>query len=72
MVSIASKPQLIGNALAALPAEYRAVVRSSYYEAKTTAQIASDLHIADGAVKSMLHHAARRMLLTLQEQGAMG
>lgn len=70
MARIAANPQVIGNALAQLPAEYRTVLLSSYYEAKTTAQIAADLHTTDDAVKSMLHHAMRRVWLSVQEHAA--
>ncbi|MDT5319111.1 MAG: polymerase sigma-70 factor, subfamily, partial [Mycobacterium sp.] len=41
----------------------------SYYLAWTTAQIADDLQIAEGTVKSRLHHAVRALRLTLQEIG---
>jgi RNA polymerase sigma-70 factor (ECF subfamily) len=70
MVNAAYNRQLISEALAQLPAEYRAVLRRAYYEARSTAQIADDLHIAEGTVQSRLHHALRALLLTLQEKGA--
>jgi DNA-directed RNA polymerase specialized sigma24 family protein len=38
---------LLGDALAQLPADHRAVVRRAYQRC-TTAQIAADLHIAEG------------------------
>jgi RNA polymerase sigma-70 factor (ECF subfamily) len=69
MVNIASNQQLICEALAQLPAEYRAVIRRSHYEAQTTAHIAHDLHITEATVKSTLHYALRALLLTLQEKG---
>jgi len=37
--------------------------------AGTTAQIGADLGIAEGAVKSRLHHALRALQQTLQEMG---
>ncbi|PXX03257.1 sigma-70 family RNA polymerase sigma factor [Mycolicibacterium moriokaense] len=52
---------LLGDALAQLPADHRAVVRCAYYQGCTTAQIAADLHIAEGAVKSRLHDALRAL-----------
>src|ERR1700739_3851147 len=58
---------LIGEALAQLSTEHRAVVRRSYYLRWTTAQIAADLGIAEGTVKSKLHYALRALRLTLQE-----
>ena len=60
---------LIGDALARLSPQHRAVVRRSYYLGWTTARIADDLHIADDMVKSTLHHAMRALRLTLQEMG---
>jgi RNA polymerase sigma-70 factor (ECF subfamily) len=58
---------LIGDALAQLSAEHRAVVWRSYYLGWTTAQIADDLHLAEGTVKSRLHYALLALRLTLQE-----
>jgi RNA polymerase sigma-70 factor (ECF subfamily) len=60
---------LITDALAQLSPEHRAVVRRSYYQGWTTAQIAEDLQIAEGTVKSRLHYAMRALRLTLQEMG---
>ena len=60
---------LIADALAQLSAEHRAVISRSYYWGWTTAQIAADLGIAEGTVKSRLHYAVRAMRLTLQELG---
>jgi RNA polymerase sigma-70 factor (ECF subfamily) len=58
---------LIRDALAQLPADHRAVVRRAYYQGHTTAQIAADLHIAEGSVKSRLHDALRELRLQLRE-----
>jgi RNA polymerase sigma-70 factor, ECF subfamily len=60
---------LIGNALARLTPEHRAVVRRSYLQGWTTAQIAADLRISDGTVKSRLHYALRALRLVLGEMG---
>lgn len=60
---------LIGKAMSQLSAEHRAVIRRSYYLGWTTAQIAADLHIAEGTVKSRLHYAVRALRLALQEMG---
>lgn len=60
---------LLGDALAQLSADHRAVIRRSYYLGWTTAQIAADLQIAEGTVKSRLHYAVRALRLTLQEMG---
>lgn len=60
---------LLGDALAQLSPEHRAVIRRSYYLGWSTAQIAEDLQIADGTVKSRLHYAVRALRLKLQEMG---
>jgi RNA polymerase sigma-70 factor, ECF subfamily len=60
---------LVADAFARLSAEHRAVVRRAYYHGWTTAQIGADLGIAEGAVKSRLHHALRALQRTLQEMG---
>jgi RNA polymerase sigma-70 factor (ECF subfamily) len=52
-----------------LSTEHRAVIDRSYYRGWTTAQIAADLEIAEGTVKSRLHYAVRALRLTLQELG---
>ncbi|HZA08728.1 sigma-70 family RNA polymerase sigma factor [Mycobacterium sp.] len=60
---------LIGDAMAQLSPDHRAVIRRSYYMGWSTAQIAEDLDIAEGTVKSRLHYAVRALRLTLQEMG---
>jgi RNA polymerase sigma-70 factor, ECF subfamily len=60
---------LLGDALAQLPADHRAVVRRAHYQRRTTAQIAADLHIAEDTVKSRLHDATRALWLQLREMG---
>ena len=68
-VNSALDRMLIGDAMAQLSAEHRAVVRRSYYLEWTTAQIAEDLQIAEGTVKSRLHYALRALRHALQEKG---
>jgi len=71
VAGIAVDRVLIAEALAQLSDEHLAVLRRSYYERWTTAQIADDLQITEGAVKTRLHYAARALLSTLQGvQGA--
>jgi RNA polymerase sigma-70 factor, ECF subfamily len=60
---------LIAEALAQMTPEHRAVVERSYYKGWSVAQIATDLDIAEGTVKSRLHYAMRALRLTLQEMG---
>lgn len=68
-VNMALDKMLVSGALTQLSAEHRAVIRRSYYQGWTTAQIAADLQIAEGTVKSRLHYAVRALRLTLQEMG---
>ena len=60
---------LLSDALVRLSPAHRAVIRRSYYQGWTTAQIAADLNIAEGTVKSRLHYAMRALRLALQEMG---
>jgi RNA polymerase sigma-70 factor, ECF subfamily len=60
---------LIADALTHLSPEHRAVVRRSYYLGWTIAQIAADLQIAEGTVKSRLHYALHTLRIALQEMG---
>jgi RNA polymerase sigma-70 factor (ECF subfamily) len=67
--NLALNRSLVADAFARLSAEHRAVVRRAHYYGWTTAQIGADLGIADGTVKSRLHHALRTLQQTLQEMG---
>lgn len=60
---------LIHDALAALSEPHRQVVVLAYYGAYSTQQIATELGIADGTVKSRLHYGMRALKLALQERG---
>jgi RNA polymerase sigma-70 factor (ECF subfamily) len=60
---------LIADAMAQLSTEHRAVIERSYYRGWTTGQIATDLDIAEGTVKSRLHYAVRALRLALQGNG---
>jgi RNA polymerase sigma-70 factor, ECF subfamily len=60
---------LTSDALMHLSPEHRAVVRRSYYLGWTIAQIADDLQIPEGTVKSRLHYALHALRVTLQEMG---
>lgn len=60
---------LVADAMALLAAEHRVVLRHSYYDGRTTAQIAADLGIAEGTVTSRLHYALRSLRQTLQHMG---
>jgi RNA polymerase sigma-70 factor, ECF subfamily len=60
---------LIGEALARLSAAHRAVIRRSFHLRWTTAQIAQDLHIPEGTVKSRVHSAVRALRVVFNEMG---
>src|SRR6201987_4013999 len=60
-VNSALDRMVLGEALAQLSPDDRAVVRCSYYLGWTTTQIADDLGIAEGTVKSRRHYAVRAM-----------
>ena len=60
---------LIVKAEAQLSHEHRAVILRSYYLGWTTRQIADDLHVAEGTVKSRLHYALHALRLSLRELG---
>ena len=45
------------------------MILRSYYQGWSDAQIAADLQIAEGTVKSRLHYAVRALRLNLQEMG---
>lgn len=60
---------LIADALASLSREHRHVVAAAYYEGRTVAEIAADLRIPEGTVKSRLHYGLRSLRLALQEKG---
>ncbi len=68
-VDAALDRQLIDTALARLTPEHRAVIQRSYLRGWTTADIATDLGIAEGTVKSRLHYALRTLRVTLREMG---
>jgi RNA polymerase sigma-70 factor, ECF subfamily len=68
-VNAAVDRMLVGEALAQLSPDHRAVIRRSYYLGWTTTQIADDLGIAEGTVKSRLHYAMRALRVALQEMG---
>lgn len=60
---------LLSSALSQLSDDHLAVVRRAYYQGWSTSQIAADLEIPEGTVKSRLHYAVRALRLNLQEMG---
>jgi RNA polymerase sigma-70 factor (ECF subfamily) len=68
-VETALDRMLLGEAIGQLSEDHRAVIRRAYYQGWSTAQIATDLQIAEGTVKSRLHYGMRALRLKLQEMG---
>lgn len=60
---------LVEDALAGLGYEHRAVIVHAYYGGRSIAQIARELAIPEGTVKSRLHYGLRALRLALQEKG---
>src|SRR5688572_20504663 len=60
---------LIEEALAALSGDHRAVVIRAYFGGLTVAEMAAELEIPEGTVKSRLHYGLRALRLALQEKG---
>jgi RNA polymerase sigma-70 factor, ECF subfamily len=70
VVNVARGRLQVREALAQLPAADRAILRRSYYQGSTTAQIAEDLPIGEDAIKSRLHHTLLMLRRTLQDMEA--
>jgi RNA polymerase sigma-70 factor (ECF subfamily) len=60
---------LISDALGELTEQHRAVVVHAYYRGLSVTEIAGELQIPEGTVKSRLHYALRALRLALQERG---
>ncbi len=60
---------LIPDALTALSVDHRTVLVMAHYGGRTIAEIAQELGIAEGTVKSRLHYGMRALRLALQERG---
>lgn len=60
---------LITEALTSLSVEHRAVISAAYFDGRSVADIAAQLQIPEGTVKSRLHYGLRTLRLLLQEKG---
>jgi RNA polymerase sigma-70 factor (ECF subfamily) len=60
---------LVEEALAALTIEHRSVVVRAYYRGMSVAEMAGELDVPEGTVKSRLHYGLRALRLALQEKG---
>lgn len=61
---------MVATALAQLSVEHQALLHRAYYYGWSTEQIALDLDIAEGSVKTQLHYALRTLQRTLRDMGA--
>lgn len=60
---------LIAEAFRGLSGEHRTVISATYFEGRSVAEIARQLQIPEGTVKSRLHYGLRTLRLLLQEKG---
>ncbi|WSG63379.1 sigma-70 family RNA polymerase sigma factor [Nocardia sp. NBC_01730] len=60
---------LIADALGRLSGDHREVIVRAYYRGLSTHQIAEELAIPAGTVKSRMHYGMRALRLALQEMG---
>ncbi|MEU4603516.1 sigma-70 family RNA polymerase sigma factor [Kribbella sp. NPDC023972] len=60
---------LVAESLAQLSEEHRQVIVRAYYGRRTVTDIAAELDIPSGTVKSRLHYGLRALKLALQEKG---
>jgi RNA polymerase sigma-70 factor (ECF subfamily) len=60
---------LVAESLAQLSEEHRQVIVRAYYGRRTVTDIAEELDIPSGTVKSRLHYGLRALKLALQERG---
>lgn len=60
---------LVADALGRLSADHREVIVRAYYRGLSTHQIAAELDIPAGTVKSRMHYGMRALRLALQEMG---
>ncbi|MFB2600345.1 sigma-70 family RNA polymerase sigma factor [Herbiconiux sp. P17] len=60
---------LVAEALASLSLEHRSVVVHTYYGGRSIVEVAAELHIPEGTVKSRLYYGLRALRLALQEEG---
>lgn len=59
----------VADALSAIGVEHRAVIVHAYYGGRSIAEIARELDIPEGTVKSRLHYGLRALRLAMQERG---
>jgi RNA polymerase sigma-70 factor (ECF subfamily) len=60
---------LLQDALASLAPHHREAIVQAYYGGRSTAELARELGVAEGTVKSRLHYGLRALRLAFQERG---
>jgi RNA polymerase sigma-70 factor (ECF subfamily) len=60
---------IVAEALAGLSEDHRQAIVRAYYGARNTAELAAELGVPEGTVKSRLHYGLRALRLALQEKG---
>jgi RNA polymerase sigma-70 factor, ECF subfamily len=63
---------LVADALTQLPPEHRTVIVRAYYMGQSVAELAAELDVPPGTVRSRLHYGLRALQLALQERGVTG
>jgi len=62
---------LVADAVRGLRDDHRSVITAAYWEGLSTKEIAGQLDIPDGTVKSRLHYAMRALRSGLEEEGVL-
>lgn len=63
---------LVTDALTQLTDDHRAVIVRAYYMGQSVAEVARELDLPAGTVKSRLHYGLRALRLALREKGVTG
>jgi RNA polymerase sigma-70 factor (ECF subfamily) len=63
---------VLHEAIQTLTPSHREVLWATFFANRTTQQVADDLGIPQGTVKSRMYYALRRLKLALQERGVVG
>ena len=63
------EPLLVEEALGSVSFDHRAVIVHAYYGGRSIAEVARELAIPEGTVKSRMHYGLRALRLALQEKG---
>jgi RNA polymerase sigma-70 factor, ECF subfamily len=63
---------LVSDALMQLTPDHRTVIIRAYYLGQSVAELAEELDIPQGTVRSRMHYGLRALRLALQERGVTG